>query len=56
MSNRDVAVELKLASPTVSQKINNVRPMYLDEAEKMAKLLNIKAEEFTAYFFVNYVA
>lgn len=56
MTQKDVASELKLALPTVSQKINNVRPMTLDEAEKLGKLLKIKDSEFTVYFFVNYIA
>ena len=56
MTYKDVAAELELALPTVSQKINNVRPMYLDEAEKLARLLKIKPEDFAIYFFTNYVA
>lgn len=56
MTYKDVAAELGLALPTISQKINNVRPMYLHEAEKLAKLLCIKAEDFTTYFFADYVA
>ena len=53
MTYKDVAAELELALPTVSQKINNVRPMYLDEAEKLARLLKIKPEDFAIYFFTN---
>jgi len=56
MTNKDIAYALELALPTVSQKINNVRPMSLDEAEKIGKLLGIKSEEFTTYFFAEYVA
>jgi FixJ family two-component response regulator len=56
MTNKDVAYALRLALPTVSQKINNVRPMNLNEAESIAKLLKIKSEEFTTYFFTEYVA
>lgn len=56
MTNKNVASELKLALPTISQKINNVRPMYLHEAEAIGKLLNIKAADFTTYFFIDYVA
>lgn len=56
MTNKDVASALHIALPTVSQKINNVRPMSLDEAEKLGKLLRIRDAEFTLYFFVDYVA
>lgn len=56
MTYKDVAGALNIALPTVSQKINNVRPMNLDEAEKLGHLLKIRDGEFTAYFFVNYVA
>lgn len=56
MTNKDLASVLNLALPTISQKINNVRPMYLREAEVIGKLLKIKATEFTTYFFTEYVA
>ena len=39
INQKDVAKELNLAPPTVSQKINNIRPMDLDEAEALAKML-----------------
>jgi transcriptional regulator with XRE-family HTH domain len=55
-NSKEVAGALKIALPTLSQKLNNKRPWYLTEVEALAKLLNIKAEEFTNYFFVNYVA
>ena len=55
MTNKDVASALHIALPTVSQKINNVRPMTLNEAETLGKLLKIKSEDFTAYFFAEYV-
>ena len=48
---KDIADVLGLQQPTVNQKINNVRPMLLDEAEIMAALLNIGSDEFAAYFF-----
>lgn len=49
----DVAKALKIAQPTANQKINNVRPFDLDEAEKLAQLLKINAGEFGLYFFAN---
>lgn len=51
LTQKDVANILGIAQPTVNQKINNVRPMDLNEAEKLAELLDIKPEEFQIYFF-----
>ncbi len=48
---KDVAEFLGIATPTVSQKINGIRPMDLDEARKLANLLQLKDDEFGAYFF-----
>ena len=46
----DVAKRLNLAEPTVSQKINGKRPMYLDEARDFAEMLHIDDQDFGAYF------
>lgn len=51
LSQRDVAERLGLALPTVSQKLNRIRPMSLDEAEKLANLLQLTDSEFGEYFF-----
>lgn len=51
ITQQDVAKALNLAAPTVSQKLNRVRPMDLDEAEKLAELLGITNEQFGEYFF-----
>lgn len=56
MTQKDVAEALKIAQPTASQKINNTRPMDLNEAERLADLLDIKPEEFQDYFFCTGVA
>lgn len=56
ITQKDVARFLNIAAPTVSQKINNVRPMDLNEAEALAKMLKIQPGEFGAYFFSNIVA
>lgn len=48
---KDVAEWLNLAAPTVSQKLNGVRPMDLDEAKALADLLKIKDSDFGSYFF-----
>lgn len=51
LTQKDVADSLGLAQPTINQKINNIRPMDLDEAEKLSDLLNIPPDEFAIYFF-----
>lgn len=51
LSQKEAAKALGIAQPTVNQKINNVRPMDLDEAEKLANLLQLKSGEFQTYFF-----
>ncbi len=51
ITQADVARHLKLAQPTINQKINNIRPMDLDEAEELADLLQIEKGDFSAYFF-----
>lgn len=51
LTQKDVANTLGIAVPTASQKLNRVRPMNLDEAEKLAMLLQIKNENFGEYFF-----
>lgn len=49
----DVAKELKLSPPTVSQKLNNVRDFNLEEAEKLSDMLGIEVGEFGVYFFAH---
>lgn len=56
INQKDVAKELNIAPPTVSQKINNIRPMDLDEAEILAKMLKIPLSDFGEYFFSDTVA
>lgn len=51
ITQADVAKALNIAQPTANQKINNTRPFDLDEAEKLANLLQIHAGEFGDYFF-----
>ncbi len=53
LTQKDIAEHLGLAQPTVNQKINNIRPMDLDEAEKLSNILKIPKEEFSVYFFYN---
>ena len=56
ITQKDVADALGIAPPTVSQKINGVRPMDLDEARRFAALLGIESGEFGEYFFASEVA
>lgn len=56
VTQKDIANILGIAPPTVSQKINGVRPMDLNEAEVIAKKLDIMPSEFGRYFFGTVVA
>jgi len=56
LTQKDISKTLNIATPTVSQKINNIRPMGLGEAEKLAQLLKIDNKEFPIYFFYQPVA
>lgn len=51
LSQGDLANALNIKRPTMSQKINNVRPIGLDEAEKLCEVLKINPLEFSSYFF-----
>lgn len=51
ITQKDVALALKIAQPTINQKINNVRPFNLSEAESLATLLKIDDSAFANYFF-----
>jgi len=50
LTQKDVAEALGIAQATASQKINGIRPLYLSEVEKMAKLLQLQDSEICAYF------
>lgn len=56
ITQKDVADAIGIAAPTVSQKINGIRPMDLDEARTLADLLQIDSGEFGSYFFAPGVA
>lgn len=53
LTQKDIANVMGIRTPTVSQKINNIRPMYLKEAEKIVEALEIPLEDFSLYFFSN---
>lgn len=51
LTQQNVAERLGIKQPTLNQKINNIRPMDLDEAEQLAIILCITDDEFKHYFF-----
>ncbi|MCD8030387.1 MAG: helix-turn-helix domain-containing protein [Bacteroides sp.] len=51
LTQTKVAADMNIAQPTLSQKINNARPMDLEEAEKLQIILEIPDNEFKSYFF-----
>lgn len=51
ISQKELARALGIAQPTFSQKINNVRPMGLQEAELIASMLGITDSDFESFFF-----
>lgn len=51
VTTKTLGEAIGLKQPTVSQKINEVRPMLLSEAEKIAEVLNISDDEFCDFFF-----
>ena len=48
-----LAAAVGIATPTMNQKIHNIRPLNLDEAEKVARELRIADDEFATYFFAS---
>ena len=56
LTQKDGADYLGISQPTFSQKVNNTRPMDLEEAEKLATLLEIPVTEYGIYFFYQPVA
>lgn len=51
LKQSDIANVLGISLPTVSQKLNNKRPMYLSEVKKLVKVLDIHDTDFRTYFF-----
>lgn len=47
----NIARALGIKQPTVNQKLNNIRPMGVREAEQIARILGISNETFAFYFF-----
>lgn len=51
ITQAELAEKLGIATPTMCQKINNLRPFTLEEAEKVSRILEISNDEFGTYFF-----
>ena len=51
IKQKDVAKAWNCAEPTANQKLNGVRSMDLEEADKLAKLLNFTQLEYYQLFF-----
>lgn len=51
ITQRAVADKLGLAAPTVSLKLNRLRPMDLEEAKKLAEVLELDSSQMSEYFF-----
>ncbi len=46
-----LANKVGISQSSLNQKINNLRPFYLDEALRLADILKIDKEQFEIYFF-----
>lgn len=47
----DCATCIGVKTPTFNQKLNNVRPLWLNEAEILQNFLEINKSDFFDYFF-----
>lgn len=56
LNQTEVAAQIGIAQSTFNQKINNTRPLFLDEVEKLQALLKIDNADFSEYFFYHVVA
>lgn len=56
LTQANLAEKLGLATCTVNQKLNNIRPLKLSEADIIAKMLKINDSEFRDYFFAEPLA
>lgn len=56
LNQTGVAAEMGIAQSTFNQKINNTRPMSLDEAEILQRILKVADADFGEYFFSRRVA
>ena len=52
-SQGTVAERMGIRQPTLSQKLNGIRPMDVQDVEKLAEILQIDVKDFGDYFFYN---
>lgn len=52
LSQDDVAKQMRIAQSTLCQKINGSRPMNLDEANELSRILKISDDKFPIYFLL----
>lgn len=50
LTQKDVAKALNIAPATASQKFNGIRPMSLQEARVLSRLLKLEKDDFGDYF------
>lgn len=51
LTQKELAKLMNIAPATLSQKLNGIRPMYLEEAQTLSKLLQIDDSMLGSYFF-----
>lgn len=58
LTQKDIASEdvWNCSLPTVSQKLSGVRPIFLDEANALAKLLRLNEMEYYDFFYADEIA
>lgn len=58
LTQKDIAAKTvwNCALPTVSQKINGIRPITLDEADALAEILHLSNDEYKEIFFTKKIA
>lgn len=56
LTQKDVAKVWNCSLPTVSQKLNGLRPLFLDEAVSLANLLDLTDQEKVDIFFADKIA
>jgi transcriptional regulator with XRE-family HTH domain len=53
ITQREAAEKLGIQQATLSQKLNNIRPMSLSEANALGRLLNLTNDEYYEIFFAD---
>lgn len=53
LTQSDIAKRMGMSQTAINQKINNIRGLNLEEAEKLSDILNISDKDFRAYFFAH---